>query len=283
MVLAPRSTNAQAQSRTPLTKEQKDAAPWLSKLPMTNPHDRSTVAELRMRSVYLCFALLWKHPSLAHTCQMWIEDRLAEPNEVDAETHFDFEPASIGNLPTDWLCSYLIDMRVGWNEKLLGRAKAYDKRQIMNLMCGYLNVSPQMKLGDGAADKLVVKRAFDKRRAQISSRFAKVKSPATAASIVDEVGLVKFGAFGMYKLAIDPETKCAKQVAHMPSADVATITSKNIDCEWYMDHNYSGANTIIQLTGSKTDRHQLQTTSRRTRGRTRSPPWSATAQHGATT
>lgn len=149
----------------------------------------------------------------------------------------------------------MINMNVGWTEKLLGRIMAYDKSQILNLICGYLNVSPMLKLGPNASDKLVVRHAFDFRRQQIRPRFAAVKSAESARACVDEVGQVLFGSMGIFSLVLREQK--AVQVKHVPTGAVATITSDNIDARWYLDKNFSETRACVQMDGSRTDKHCL--------------------------
>lgn len=162
----------------------------------------------------------------------------------------------VSNLPLEWVCAYLISMRVGWTDALLGGMKAYDRGQICNLLCGYLNCSPMLKLGKYGGHKLVAKHAFDMRRQSISPRFASIKSEATATQSVDDVGFVSFGDVGIYTLVTGAD-KLAHEDKHQPMRDVAAVTSKHIDESWFMARNFSDSKAVIQMDGSKTVKHLL--------------------------
>lgn len=245
-----------ARQAAALSQKCRDDAPWLTKLPVLNKNDHGFDAGLRLKATFECYALLWKNPSLSMACQLWLNDRLETPEQPDTDTTFSPEPTTIGSIPIEWLCGYLIDMGVGWSESLLGRAKAYDRSQIIHLVCGYLNVSPQMKLGRWASDKLVMKHAFDARRQQINARFEQVNSAKAAAASIDDVGQIKWGDIGIFKIELN-EKKLACSVIHVPTKETAPITSDNIDSRWYMDKNYSDSKAAIQMDGSRTDKHYL--------------------------
>lgn len=246
-----------SQNKVELTKEQKANAPWLAKVPPFNPHDSSTDAALRMKAVLECMCLLWKNPEMAMSCQQWLKDRTEKPMDVNEDETFSPEPLTVSNLPTEWVCSYLINMKVGWSERLLGRIKAYDKSQIHNLLCGYLNCSPQLKLGEHASDKQVVKHALDQRRRSIKPRFKMVASAETAAAAVHADGAINFGKIGIYTIAVD-KNGLATQVTHMPSGEKADITSPGVDGRWFLHKNFSESKAVIKMDGSKTDKHTLQ-------------------------
>lgn len=239
-----------------LTNEQKEMCPWLAKIPQHNPNDNSTDANLHLKATFDCYQILWNNPSLALTCHSWLQDRISNSDLVDQDEFFVPEPMMVSNLPLEWVCAYLISMRVGWTEALLGGMKAYDRGQICNLLCGYLNCSPMLKLGKYGGHKLVVKHAFDMRRQSVSPRFASIKSEATAKQSVDEVGCVSFGDVGIYTLVTGAD-KLAHEVKHQPMRDIAAVTSKHIDESWFMARNFSDSKAVIQMDGSKTVKHLL--------------------------
>ena len=185
------------------TSEQTSKCAWLTKVPGQNPHDTSLDCCMHMKALLNCLTLLWCNPSLAVTCQHWLEERVGgeASRPVDSDEVFETPPETVSQLPVEWLCSHLIDMAVGWTEPLLGLIKAYDKGQLYSLLCGYLNVSPRLKLGPLARDKVVLKHVFDQRRKSTPERFADIFDVATAASHVDDVGQVDFGKCGMYFFA----------------------------------------------------------------------------------
>lgn len=240
-----------------LTKEQKHDAPWLQKLPAQNPNDKSTDAPLHHAAFVHCVHSLWTNPDLCLTTQSWLNSRMAGPVDIDSDRFFVPEPLTLSNILVEWLAAYLIDLKVGWSEKLLGLMKAYDRSQILNLVCGYLNVSPMLKLGEHSADKLIVRHAFDLRRQPIDRRFDKVHDSRSAASFVDDVGQIKFGEMGIFCLEVNNQTKVAVNVTHCPSGAVAKTTSDNIDARWYLDKNYSESKAVVQMDGSRTDKHFL--------------------------
>lgn len=201
-----------------LTKEQKHDAPWLQKLPAQNPNDKSTDAPLHHAAFVHCVHSLWTNPDLCLTTQSWLNSRMAGPVDIDSDRFFVPEPLTLSNILVEWLAAYLIDLKVGWSEKLLGLMKAYDRSQILNLVCGYLNVSPMLKLGEHSADKLIVRHAFDLRRQRIDRRFDKVHDSRSAASFVDDVGQIKFGEMGIFCLEVNNQTKVAVNVTHCPRA-----------------------------------------------------------------
>ena len=239
------------------TAEQRKTAPWMKHVPSTNPHDDSDDAGLHLKAFLQCVILLWANPRLAMSCSMWLQERTEKQSEaVDTDEFFATEPGTVSQLPVEWVCSYLIDMGVGWSETLLGTIRAYDKAQLFHLLCGYLNVSPMLKLGQFAREKLVVKHAFDMRRAAIGDRFEEITNLQSAQTYVDDLGSIKFGKCGIYKVRLNDD-KVVDMVQHKPTGDMAEVTSKDIDGKWFLEKNYSELTAAVQLENSRTDKHVL--------------------------
>lgn len=240
-----------------LPKTWLDDCPFLGKVPLMNPNDAEVeMSERLMRTRTACKVMwmLWKNPKEAMATATFLEDRVEGQGHVGVETDewFAEAPCTMMKVKPEFLLSYIRTLDDTWTEGALGRARAYESQQLVDIVCGYLNMGKFLKLPSACQNKLVLKKALDKRKAEIQPRFQVAGGLPPTFTLVDTEGRVNWKALPIYTVTFDAKGK-ATEITHEPTKAKAAITS-DIDKEWWMENAWS--DTKATLAKTKTDRHK---------------------------
>lgn len=219
-----------------------------------------------------CVEVLWANMSEAFPCARWLKGR-AEAN-VAAKGHeehlFNVPPATVSHIEKDWVAGYIRD-KMGFGEAVLAKCQNYDPQTPLHLLCAKANVSPGLKLGEEARDKLVLAASFDFRISETCDTFLPDYEHISASGYINSLtGVVDWGKLGPYKVEVGADG-VGKRLVHRPSGDTAELDQDlNVTAAWDLAHNYNGLKTL--LVKSKARKYKCAAFFGKLKGPHKSPP-----------
>ena len=238
-------------------------APWLAKVPVPTKTGNPNVDEDNMinyRGMCKCFVMLSESQKDSLPCVQWLERRsdsraAAATAGGEDKDLFPIAPGKLSNVDISFCASYWKANGIGLTEEELGLWKSKDAEGFRLAFCGWLNLSPALKLSPACQNKIVLKKALDMRHIENDERFDEmfeddIQLPAT--------GVPDWGRWGIYAGQFEDETDLLVQVIHKPTGHMQPVDPDlKITKAWALRDNYAEAKAEFYL--SQTHRHNLLT------------------------